>query len=107
MGQETKRYCALVTLNQESDMQRISRDVPLIIQSIKQTSTGEFEQLCRSNDGLLFGFFMKSSKPTPVIRASFESCTGTRQGDSFIVFEIGEDFNGIGFSRAWTWLQRH
>jgi hypothetical protein len=32
---------------------------------------------------------------------------GETPDDPILVLEIGEDFSGRGFSRAWTWLQHH
>ena len=88
-------------------MQRLAADVPLVIETFKRWSDGEMEQVCRSNDGQLFGFFFKSTKPAQMLMTEFQSCRGTIHEDSFIVFEIGDEFSGTGFTRAWTWLQRH
>jgi hypothetical protein len=103
-----RRFCALIQLRKSSDMQRIAADVPVIMATVQRWSNGEMEQLCRANDGQLFGFLFSSKKPAQMLMTEFESCTGTAHGDSFIVFEIGEDFSGTaGFSRAWTWIQHH
>ena len=107
MNNETKTYHVIVELNQHADTARISRDVPQIIDLISELSRNEFEATFRSDNGRLFGFFMKSPRAAAVIRSRLEQCTGTLRDDSFLVLEVGEEFNGLGFTRAWTWLQHH
>ena len=104
---EPTRYCALIQLGKSSDIRRVAETVPVIVKTIERWSKGEMEQLCRSNDGQLFGFFFKSTKPVAMMRAEFESSGANSNTDSFIVFEVGDQFSGQGFSRAWTWLQHH
>jgi hypothetical protein len=41
------------------------------------------------------------------MRPEFEKCEGTQNDDSLLVFEAGQLMAGIGFTRAWTWLQHH
>ena len=104
---EIKRYIAIVQLKSDSTTERLSRDVPQIIDFISRMSDGPKEQVFRSSDGLLFGYFFNSSAPSAVMRAEFEKCNGTANGDALLVFEAGELATGLGFSRAWTWLQHH
>ena len=105
--EEKKRYLAIIQLKSDSDMPRIAKAVPAISGLLDSVSGGEREQAFRSNDGLLFGVFIKTAKPSAVIRSSFEKLHETINGDTFLLIETGEDFAGIGFSRAWTWLQHH
>ena len=65
----------------------------------------EYKLAWISADASMFGFFMKSDRPLPVIRA--EVMEGLLNDDSIIVLELGEDFTGHGFSNGWTWLQHH
>ena len=102
----TKRYLAIVQLKGDSTIARIGEDVPKIIKFIESFSHGEHEQAFRSKDGLLFGYFLKTATPE-FLQAEFIKCSGTQNGDSFVAFEIGNLVAGEGFSRAWTWLQRH
>ena len=103
-----RRWCILIALRADSDIGRLARDVPVIIEMIQRFSNGEFEQCCRSNDRLLFGYFFKSQKPGDMMRAEFESCSGTINGDHVMIFDVGDQKAGTsGFARAWTWLQRH
>lgn len=107
MASKIRRVCVLIALKNDSALQRIAADIPPIVDTLRRASTGEFENLLRSNDGILSGFLMKTDKGCDFLRRRFEECEGSRAGDSFLAFDIGEDFHGVGFSRAWTWLQRH
>jgi|SRR5258708_32418932 hypothetical protein len=101
-----RRCLAVVQLKADSDLRRIQNDVPKIVDFLRRFSKGEHEQAFRSSDGLLFGFFLKTAAPQ-FLQAEFEKCEGTITGDSFLAFEAGAFVGGIGFGRAWTWLQRH
>lgn len=88
-------------------MKRLAGVIPQIDELFSRFSDGENEQAFRSNDGLLFGFFFKTSVHGDIMRAEFEKLTATNSGDSLLIFEAGPLCTGHGFSRAWTWLQRH
>ena len=100
------RCLAIIQLKSDSTLQRIAADVPKIMNFVNRFSNGEHEQAFRSNDGLLFGYFLKTNAPQ-FLRPEFEKCEGTQNGDSLLVFEAGQLITGLGFRRAWTWLQRH
>ena len=106
-GTKALRYCAIVQLSKGSDMARVAESVPWIVSLIDRWSKKEMEQLCRSNDGQLFGFVFKTTKPVEMLRSEFETCGGTNNQDSIIIFEVGTDLASVGFTRAGTWLQRH
>lgn len=101
-----KRLLVVIQLKTDSTIQRLQHDAPKIIRFLEGISRGELEMAFRSNDGLLFGYFVKTATPQ-FIRPEFEKCDGTQNGDSILAFEAGELAAGIGFSRAWTWLQHH
>lgn len=103
----TRRFCAIFQLNKASDLQRVANAVPAFVKMIERWSKGEMEQLCRSNDGQLFGFLFKSTKPVIMLRSEFEGSNASHGLDTFIVFEVGDEHCGSGFSRADTWLQHH
>ncbi len=104
---DPKRYLIIVQLIKSSDMQRIAREFPEIVSMLNQVARGELEQAFRSSDGTLFGYFAKTSTNLVFLRAEFEKSKSTTNGDAILIVELGEDFNGVGFSRAWTWLQHH
>lgn len=102
-----KRYLAVIQLRSDSTLQRLAADVPEIINFISRFSRGEHEQAFRSQDGLLFGFFLKASGAN-FLQHEFDKCPGTQNGDSFLVVEIGDLVTCmLAFNRAGTWLQRH
>jgi hypothetical protein len=106
MAEEKTRCLAIVQLAKDSTLQRLHNDVPKIVEFLSRFSKGEHEQAFRSNDGTLFGFFLKTDSPH-FLEAEFDKCAGTRNGDTFFVFEVGKPIGANGFGRAWTWLQRH
>lgn len=85
--------------------------------------TGNCKLAYTTQDGSSFGYFIKTNRHAGAIRAQLE-CPGNPDNhllenpkphipppllgeDSILVIEIGEDFSGNGFSKAWTWLQHH
>ena len=104
---EERRYLIVIQLDKSSDMQRLARDVPVIQETLGGVTKAALLLAFRSSDGTLFGFLVKTATLDHFIRAEFEKCKSTTNKDSFLIIEFGEKFNGIGFSRAWTWLQHH
>lgn len=99
------RVFILIQLKDDSTPDRVLYDVPNIIDYIKKAATAE-EMVFRGHDGLVFGWFIRTDKPLRVVSASIRDSQHFRNGDSLLMFEIGDSFDGIGFSRQWTWLQR-
>ena len=103
-----RRYCAIIQLSKAASVARIAESVPSILEMIDRWSNGDCEQLCRSNDAQLFGFLFKTKKPAGMLSAEFESCPGTQHGDTFIVFELGNECSSsTGFQRPLAWVQHH
>ncbi len=98
------RYCVVIQLDSASDILRLREDVPQIVAILKNYSASD-EMAFRSNDGLLFGWFIDTDKPTDLIRKTIEGSTSFRNKDSIMIFGIGEGLSGRGFTRQWTWLQ--
>lgn len=103
----TRRYCVLFQLNPATNLHGLKATVPGVIDLVRRWSAGEMEQLCRSNDGQLFGYLLRSKKPPAMMRAEFDAASFTSNADSMMIFDVGDDFAALGFSRALTWLQRH
>lgn len=101
------RLFITIQLKNDSDLTRVSRDAPAIIQIINAAAAEPAELVFRSNDGLLFGWFLITDKNLRVIRSNIERSTAFRNGDAMLMFEVGPDFSGLGFTRQWTWLQHH
>lgn len=102
-----RRYCVVIELEASSTLERIANDMPQIIRVLASYSDTEPQIAFRSNDGILFSYFVKSALSLNILRAEFERNSGDGR-DKMIAFEIGRDLTGTeGFSRAWTWLQRN
>ena len=102
-----RRYCAVIQLSKASDLHRIADSVPGFVAMVERWSKGEMEQLCRSNDGQLFGFVFKTDKPPRMLSSEFESSSASQHGGTFIAFEIGEHCASAGFARPLAWIQHH
>lgn len=106
--ENARRYCVIFQLKKSSPITRVALTVPALVQLVDRWSKGNKEPVCRSNDGQLFGYFFKSSKPEAMMRSEFDASIATDNDDAIIIFEVGEKFTGLGgFSRAWTWLQHN
>lgn len=102
---KTKRLLVILQLG-SSDIGHIKTVVPDVIETLDRASDCKTEQVFRSSDGTLFGFFMRTHLGPHHIRTKLEGLQTTRNTDHILTIEIGEDFSGgIGFTRAWTWLQ--
>jgi hypothetical protein len=100
-----RRYCATIQLK-DGRQSALIENVPPILEMIKGWSRDDFVQLSRSSDGTLFCFLFRSNKPAQMLAAEFESCRGTRHGDTFIVFELGDECSSSGgFQRPLAWIQ--
>ena len=104
---EMRKLMLCIKLAAGSDIRRIQNDVPNVISLIDSLCQDNKEIVYRSKDGLDFAFFILSKKPLRVIRSALEQSPYTINGDSFLVLELGREFEGLGFSRAWTWLQHN
>ena len=106
--ESSRRYCVLFQLKKSSGISRVAGTVPALVALVDRWSKGNKESVCRSNDGQLFGYLFKSSKPEAMMRSEFDSSTATDNDDAIFIFEIGEKFMNLGgFSRAMTWLQHN
>lgn len=102
------RYIVIIQFDKtDKSLERLGQAATAVKQVIEQASGGEYEVAFTSADGKTMGFVMKSGKHPNIVRAALETNPGTRGQDSFLILELGEQFTGHGFSRAWTWLQHH
>ena len=100
-----RRYCGVIQLN-DGRQERIVENLPLIVELIQGWGNRDAVQLSRSSDGALFSFLFKSEKPAGMLFAEFNSCRGTRHGNNFIVFEVGDECSSSGgFQRPLAWIQ--
>lgn len=87
--------------------------VPRIKTCLDRLSLGGGVMAFSSPDGVQFGYFIRTETPLRTIRSTLCG-TGTRggaslllTGDSVLILSVGGEFDGSGFSKAWTWLQHH
>ena len=100
----TTRYLAIIQLHKSSDLKRVGRDVPGLVDMLKTLSTGRHEHVFRSNDGQLFGYLFETRKASHHIKVEFDSSTHTIHGDSIFLVEIGGKAEEIGFNRPCSWI---
>ena len=100
----TTRYLAIIQLNKSSDLKRIGRDVPGLIDLLKSLSTGRHEHVFASNDGQVFGYLIETRKAGHRIRVEFESSTHTIDRDSLFLVEVGNKAEEFGFNRPCSWI---
>jgi hypothetical protein len=105
MTEDKKRYLAVIQFKADTPIAELAKRVPGLQNRISNLADQEMEQVFRSPEGLTFGVFFKSNRPTGVIWSELDHATGN--GDSFLVFEAGPYVTAKGFGRAATWLQRH
>lgn len=97
----------IVQLDKASLPSRVAEAGRGIVSLVDRWSKGERDVLCSSPDFKLSGYLFRSTKPLHMMRAEFEKSGETLNADSMILFEVGEAFTTIGFTRVATWLQRH
>lgn len=111
-----KIYFVLINIVDSDHMpliQRIREAIPLIQKNLVSLTDDDFHLVFKSQHGEFCAFFANSAHDASYIRAAIEGkIDGTTdtsplwKHDSCMVLEIGEGWTSIGFSRAWTWLQR-
>jgi hypothetical protein len=82
-----------------------------ITEYIEQISKKETEFLFKTDDLRTFARMLKTDKSAREITMHLSNPGNglplLLNEDAALVIEIGDDFSGQGFSRTWTWLQRH
>ena len=112
MKDEASIYFVLIKFKGDvPTIQRIRESAPLVKSAIEKLSRNDCQLVFTSDSGDCFGYLLKTKLPAGVIRAELDGETQSsdtsplRSDDNVLVVEVGEDFHGRGFSRAWTWLQ--
>jgi|HubBroStandDraft_1064217.scaffolds.fasta_scaffold304047_2 hypothetical protein len=116
MTEQIKRLLVIVQLKAPT-MERIQKVVPLLQEALRKISREPVETAFRSAGSDTFGFFIKTNlRPRGIldrIQAPGHSIIPDQRpfldgGDSVFALELGSDWSATeGFSRAYTWLQRH
>jgi hypothetical protein len=112
MNEEEKIFMALIKFNGDvPTIQRIRESAPSVKAAIEKLSRNNCQLVFTSDSGDCFAYLLKTHLPAGVICAELEGRTESsvasplRSDDDVLVVEIGSQFTGSGFSRAWTWLQ--
>ena len=111
----SKCYLLHIRFNEYNFSSQRATDLGKTIQEmLKHISSGNYETAYLTRDGSSVGFFVKTRLPAGAIRSILDGTQweGDRtavleSGDKFLVLELGPDFSGMGFSKAWTWLQHN
>ena len=118
---KTPRWLVIVSANPATPA-RLAQIVPALLSTLDRMAEGPVEQAFRSLHADHFGFLMRSRHKahqindtlrTPAKGSAWFGGEGwvepfLTNADQIMVLEIGDQFGGsTGFSRAFTWLQRH
>lgn len=116
MDDEKKTYIAIIRIGGEPGelMAKVRIAAPAVLKNIERISSGEFQLAFTTRDGTSFAYLLRTHKMVGVIRALIcgnaeieDGPAALRADDTILILEVGETYDGLGFSRAWTWLQHH
>lgn len=108
-----KTYLVFIKLGGGNDLtrERIAEAARSSMRTINEITGGDYKMAFASSDGASYAFFVRHGKEARFIRSALYGAgrhqTALLNDDSCLVLEIGPDFDGMGFSDAWTWLQHH
>lgn len=111
-NEEEKIFIVLIHLGGNiPTMERIRETAPRVKQAIEKLSKNNCQLVSASDSGNSFSYFLKTKLPSEVIRAELFGKTKSSEispllnDDSALILEVGSEYSGMGFSKAWTWLQ--
>lgn len=114
MEKESKVLLVVIRLsNENSNTTHLREIAPLVKSIIEKNSNKECQLAYTDKDGYSFAWLLKTTSPARSLRNQLIGSDNNgrgcalRSGDNLIVFEVGKDYDGVGFSNAWTWLQHH
>lgn len=104
----------IIRMSKENSNQKHLREMAPGIKAIIDRHSGGNNKLAFSDpDGYGFGYLLKTNSPLRVLQAELYGTSAKSSGavllhgDSYLALEVGKEFDGVGFSAAWTWLQHH
>lgn len=114
MSDIEKTYFIIIRLASENaTLKNLKESGPVMKAIIERYSNRECQLVFTSPDGSTFGWLLNTSQPLSKLKAALYGETkdaptsSLLRGDSFLGMEIGRDYDGTGFSNAWSWLQHH
>lgn len=94
-----------VSSTEESAKSRVKEVVPHAMKAIKSIESEAGQLVFTDSDGVTLGYVLITPKPLHVIRSVITKAQGWSDYDSCLILELTDGFTGVGFSKAWTWMQ--
>lgn len=114
MSEAGKTFLIIIRLaNENANPRHLRENGPLIKGVIEKYSANDCQLVFTSPDGSTFGWMLNTAEPLDKFKAALYGKTNDSKtspllnGDHFLGLELGKEFEGTGFSNAWTWLQHH
>ena len=105
MADEPRQYFALFRVASDTPKDRAQTTMLTAMGLVDRWSDRNHEAVFHAEAGYVFGQLLETRKSAEAMQKQFRNTAGIGSGDSMLIFEIGDDYGGAGFSRAWTWLQ--
>lgn len=102
----TRKFCVLFQFPRSTHIRIVERIAPSFINLVDNWSGGKKELVFRSNDAQQFAYFFQSSLPVAVMRSQFQTSPSTDNNHTMLLFEVGDEFDKVGFSQPAAWLLR-
>lgn len=110
-AEETKTYFVVIRYGgDEPIINRIRECAAEVKETIERVSSGRNQLVFTSQSGDCFGYLLQSELPMGAITAKLNGETHSdepsplRIEDRTFIIEVGEQYGGRGFSKAWNWL---
>ena len=94
-----------ISSDEESAKSRVKNVVPHAMKAIKSIESEAGQLVFTDNDGVTLGYVFITSNPLHVVRSVITKAQGWSVYDSCLILELTDGFTGVGFSKAWTWMQ--
>lgn len=114
MSDVGKTFLTVIRLaNENAKPSHLRSHGPLIKDIIEKYSNRDCQLVFTSPDGSTFGWLLNTTQPLGKLKAALYGKTKDTDispllnGDSFLGMELAKEFDGTGFSSAWSWLQHN
>ncbi len=100
----------LIRIGTDRDtLSRVRESIPKVKSVIASLSDNEYKLAFSTVDASCSGYLMKTDCSLQKLRKELFNSVNPPllNDDSYLAFEVGGDFDGVGFSQAWSWLQHH
>lgn len=109
MNEPLKMILVVVRLmpGEQGIKNKIKEVVPNIMHVLQRHARNDGQLAFTDNDGATFGYLLETSKTLRAIRNDISLASGFATEDSCLVVELTGNVDGVGFSRAWNWIDHH